>query len=386
MIIQCSQCNKKFRLDDSKVKERGVKVRCSKCGNIFIVKPSPKKLDVEKPVEKQIVEEKPKEEKLPESETIKKIEEEKPVIEKEPQIDKEVEKEPFFEEKPLFKEEEFKIDKREDFSEELEEKKESRLDFGEIDFGLEEKEKEFDIDKWEEFPGTDKESIEFSLEGDKTEEGTQEKELYEEEKIDEKEREIYEEETETKPQFEKDIESVKEPPKKGISGKLVLLYIILIILSAIIVYAGFQYWEKGYVDIPLIRGLFNLKGEKTGSIELKELNGYFLHNKNAGDIFVIEGKALNNYSTTKSFIRVKGVIIGEGGNIIHRKEVYCGNIFSRKELEELSPKDIETRLNIQFGESLSNLNIPPKKSIPFMIVFFNVPKNISEFNVDVISE
>ena len=37
MIVQCDQCNSKFRLDDSKVKEGGVKVRCSKCKNIFIV-------------------------------------------------------------------------------------------------------------------------------------------------------------------------------------------------------------------------------------------------------------------------------------------------------------------------------------------------------------
>ena len=37
MIVQCDQCNAKFRLDDSKVKEGGVKVRCSKCKNIFIV-------------------------------------------------------------------------------------------------------------------------------------------------------------------------------------------------------------------------------------------------------------------------------------------------------------------------------------------------------------
>jgi predicted Zn finger-like uncharacterized protein len=37
MIVQCDQCNSKFRVDDSKVKEGGVKVRCSKCKNIFVV-------------------------------------------------------------------------------------------------------------------------------------------------------------------------------------------------------------------------------------------------------------------------------------------------------------------------------------------------------------
>jgi len=46
MIVQCDQCNARFRLDDSKIKEGGVKVRCSKCKNIFTVAP---KLPAEEP-------------------------------------------------------------------------------------------------------------------------------------------------------------------------------------------------------------------------------------------------------------------------------------------------------------------------------------------------
>lgn len=37
MIIQCEQCRTKFRLDDSKVKGKGVKVRCAKCKHVFSV-------------------------------------------------------------------------------------------------------------------------------------------------------------------------------------------------------------------------------------------------------------------------------------------------------------------------------------------------------------
>lgn len=38
MIIQCAQCKARFRLDDSKVSDAGIKVRCSKCKHIFVVK------------------------------------------------------------------------------------------------------------------------------------------------------------------------------------------------------------------------------------------------------------------------------------------------------------------------------------------------------------
>jgi predicted Zn finger-like uncharacterized protein len=37
MVVECTQCHAKFRLDDSKITERGVKVRCSKCKHVFIV-------------------------------------------------------------------------------------------------------------------------------------------------------------------------------------------------------------------------------------------------------------------------------------------------------------------------------------------------------------
>ena len=38
MIIQCEQCSTKFRLDDSRIKDNGVKVRCAKCRHVFTVK------------------------------------------------------------------------------------------------------------------------------------------------------------------------------------------------------------------------------------------------------------------------------------------------------------------------------------------------------------
>ena len=41
MIIKCDKCSTKFRLDDSRITGNGVKVRCTKCQNVFIVTPPP---------------------------------------------------------------------------------------------------------------------------------------------------------------------------------------------------------------------------------------------------------------------------------------------------------------------------------------------------------
>lgn len=38
MIIQCEKCQARFRLDDSRVSDKGVKVRCAKCKHVFTVR------------------------------------------------------------------------------------------------------------------------------------------------------------------------------------------------------------------------------------------------------------------------------------------------------------------------------------------------------------
>jgi predicted Zn finger-like uncharacterized protein len=48
MIVECSQCHTKFKIADEKVTPRGVKVRCSKCKNMFVVKPDGIELLAEK--------------------------------------------------------------------------------------------------------------------------------------------------------------------------------------------------------------------------------------------------------------------------------------------------------------------------------------------------
>jgi predicted Zn finger-like uncharacterized protein len=39
MIIQCEQCQTKFKLDDSKVADKSIKVRCARCRHVFTVAP-----------------------------------------------------------------------------------------------------------------------------------------------------------------------------------------------------------------------------------------------------------------------------------------------------------------------------------------------------------
>ncbi|MBE0602404.1 MAG: zinc-ribbon domain-containing protein, partial [Deltaproteobacteria bacterium] len=37
MIIECKTCHARFRLDESKIKGRGARVKCRKCGEQIVV-------------------------------------------------------------------------------------------------------------------------------------------------------------------------------------------------------------------------------------------------------------------------------------------------------------------------------------------------------------
>jgi predicted Zn finger-like uncharacterized protein len=51
VIVTCEQCSTQFHLDDAKVPERGVRVRCSRCKHAFFVKPQP---DAGDPVDRAV--------------------------------------------------------------------------------------------------------------------------------------------------------------------------------------------------------------------------------------------------------------------------------------------------------------------------------------------
>jgi predicted Zn finger-like uncharacterized protein len=49
MIVECGECSTKFKIADEKITSRGVKVRCSKCKHLFVVKKGGKTEQIEKP-------------------------------------------------------------------------------------------------------------------------------------------------------------------------------------------------------------------------------------------------------------------------------------------------------------------------------------------------
>lgn len=165
--------------------------------------------------------------------------------------------------------------------------------------------------------------------------------------------------------------------------KVILAIFLLLILGYGII--NREQIQKEYKN--LVSGFIEnqVPSEASGRIGLIKLTGGYLFNSQKDDYFVIHGEAVNESKGLRSSVLVRGTIYGENGEIIQSQSAYCGNPLKDNILNKLEFKEIRDRMNNELGENLVNLNIAPGKSVPFTIVFNQVPKNIKEFTVEVLN-
>jgi len=131
--------------------------------------------------------------------------------------------------------------------------------------------------------------------------------------------------------------------------------------------------KKVSLNVPFFRKYLGMGDSSEGYISLEKVRGYYLESNNLNKIFVVEGEAVNHWKESRSFIKVKGVLLDSQGNKVQEREAYCGNILSDKDLKEMTKGAVEKSLSSQFGISFSNVNLQPNKGVPFMMVFMDLP-------------
>ncbi|MBU5638154.1 zinc-ribbon domain-containing protein [Geomonas sp. Red69] len=129
---------------------------------------------------------------------------------------------------------------------------------------------------------------------------------------------------------------------------------------------------------------FGIEVPEEGRITIKNALASFHQNKEAGELFVVNGEAINSYRKARASIQVKVSIFDKAGKVLLQKTAYCGNRLSTEQLSTLPMAKIESIMNNQFGDSLSNLGVKPEQSIGFVVALANVPKEAADFGVEVV--
>ena len=169
--------------------------------------------------------------------------------------------------------------------------------------------------------------------------------------------------------------------KRSYRGLLWLLVLLLLIAGGGYVYHARQQltasWQKLLVDWQLI------PAPPAEGKELKpvKLTGYVLTNKREGRLFIIQGQVLNEGLEPRAAIVVKGSVYDTKGVQLAQQRAFCGNPMGKEQLRVWPLMRMTERMQNQFGEMLANLNLEPSRAIPFTLVFNDLPGEVAEFDV-----
>ncbi len=179
-------------------------------------------------------------------------------------------------------------------------------------------------------------------------------------------------------------------PKKGKGSKkkkFIILGVVVVLIAAIaggLVY--FKPWTK--MNLPFLSSAAKKETaenvDKVKDIALRNVRQYYIPNSKAGNVFVVEGKAVNNFPTPKERIKVEISLFDEKGHVLASKQLLCGNTLSQFQLQVQSEEEINASLGSEVGILTSNTYLKTGMDTPFMTVFFKPPDQVKEFGVKVI--
>ena len=142
------------------------------------------------------------------------------------------------------------------------------------------------------------------------------------------------------------------------------------------------------IKIPYLNGLLKSEAQDiAGNLKISPLgrtiSAKFIENTRAGKIFVIVGQVRNEYDHPRSNIKITGKLYQNGKALVKSATVYCGNMLSDADLARMDIRAIGKRLQNRFGDNRSNIKVKTGKTIPFVIVFNELPANVDEYTVEV---
>ncbi|WP_035239038.1 DUF3426 domain-containing protein [Desulfobacter vibrioformis] len=178
--------------------------------------------------------------------------------------------------------------------------------------------------------------------------------------------------------------------QKGITLPVkILLVLFLLILAAYvaIIRLGVTIPAVSGIQIPFITKWLEPKPAPQPPLppvpDEPSINGRFVSNKSAGELFIVTGRIKNPSNTSVSYIQVKGTLMTKDNTKAGTLTAYCGNIIPEETLKSGNISDITKQMEVRQGNQNTNVNIKPGTTVMFMLVFSNLPEDLSNFTVAV---
>jgi predicted RNA-binding Zn-ribbon protein involved in translation (DUF1610 family) len=115
--------------------------------------------------------------------------------------------------------------------------------------------------------------------------------------------------------------------------------------------------------------------------DVRELKSTAQGNKTAGNLFVVSGTVVNVGKGASRGIQMRAALLGGDNQVLMENTSLAGNLIDEPTLHHMKRITIEVYLKMERRDEGENRYIPPGKSLPFMVVFFDPPEKIGSFTV-----
>lgn len=186
-----------------------------------------------------------------------------------------------------------------------------------------------------------------------------------------------------------EIQATETPRTKALTWVLAGIALVSVVLFAILVLfpdtkhtirSQFTSEEKE----PVPEQPEPLTEDQISLISLQNVRQYFVSNEKIGQLFVIEGKARNDFPAPMELVKLEASLFDGEGQVVERQEFLAGNTVSLFQLQILSDEELQEALQAKVGILSNNTNLRPGMDVPFMAVFANPPDDVLEYGLKVI--
>jgi len=199
--------------------------------------------------------------------------------------------------------------------------------------------------------------------------------------------EAFSEQPETEKEEEKQAPEKKKKGKKKKGSNAALIFILILVLLGAGGFFGYQYVVENNIQIPYLNNLIHPQPQDpngTAKLTTLDINSKFIDNEKGGRIFVVTGKVRNGYSVACNKIKLQGKLFAKGKVLAKTEQSYAGIVINDLELASQDVAQIKQRLKTGGGQT-AELVANPGQTIPFMVVFSDLPEDLDEFAIELMN-
>jgi predicted Zn finger-like uncharacterized protein len=194
----------------------------------------------------------------------------------------------------------------------------------------------------------------------------------------------------TLPEVERTPAAMRGRPSAPSRGPSITLLVLLVLLLFVMAGGGvyltfFDPEQKSlHTLFSAVEHFRSGENKSVPSFKVENLAGFYETGGSAGKRFVVRGMITPQGPKKTSGIQVRAELLDKNKQPIAEKTAYAGNVILA--LNSADREKIETVMANRFGDKLSNVDIPPGHSVPFMVVFFDPPEGVEEYRVEALKE